>query len=179
MNLQTSNAVNLLPLAQRDAWESLGNRFSGDHAKFNVQDLWGLLAVLLAGVALVWLLRWLYRRQQGRRLSCEPRHLFADLCAAHRLRRCDRKLLERLGEYHDPGVPAIVFVRPDLFDADCLPDADEKTVQALQRLKAKLFAGLESDGAAAPPSPAPPQSASPVVAAPIASTEVPTPGAHA
>lgn len=129
-------------LAQREAWESLGSRFSGKHAQFTVEDLWSLGAVVLAGVALVWLLHWIYRRQQARRLSCEPRHLFADLCRAHRLSKSDRKWLMALAEQHDLASPADVFVRRDLFDLGHSPD-DAPPRSLLLRLEAKLFAGLE------------------------------------
>lgn len=133
----------LLPLlAQRDAWESLGSRFSGKHAEFTMSDLWSLAAVVAAGVALVWLLHWLYRRQQRRRLSCEPRHLFADLCRAHRLNKADRKRLIALAEQHDLASPAHLFVRRDLFDFGHSPH-DAPTRSHLLRLEARLFAGLE------------------------------------
>lgn len=129
-------------LAQRDAWESLGSRFSGKHAQFTLADLWSLAAVVLAGVALVWLLHWVYRRQQARRLSCEPRHLFADLCRAHRLGKADRKRLIALAERHNLASPAVLFVRRDLFATSHSLDDDSPTRSQLQRLEAKLFAGL-------------------------------------
>ncbi len=136
-----------LPFAQRDAWESLGNRFSGEHAKLNLQDLWSLAGVVMAGIALVWLLRWLYQRQQARQLSCDPRHLFADLCRAHRVSHSDRRRLEHLANHHQLGVSAELFVRPDLFDPPCLPEDeyDIRSVAAFEGLRRKLFAGLEEE----------------------------------
>ena len=132
-------------LAQREAWESLGNHFSGEHAQLNLNDLWALGGVILAGAALVGLLRWLYGWQQARRLSCEPRHLFIDLCCAHRLRRCERKRLRELADHHDLLQPAVLFVRPDLYHVASLPDDDELTAECYRRLKNKLFAGLTED----------------------------------
>lgn len=134
-----------LPLAQREAWESLGNRFSGDHANLNAQDLWSLAGVVMAGIALVWMLRWLYRLQQARHLSCNPRHLFADLCRAHRISRGDRRRLQSLADYHQLASSMLLFVRPDLFDPAGLPDdeADEQSTAAYERLRQKLFSGIE------------------------------------
>jgi hypothetical protein len=144
----------VLPLAQRDAWESLGNRFSGEHAKLNLSDLWSLGGVLIAAVALIFLLRWVYHRQQARRFSCEPRHLFDDLCRTHRLRRGERKRLRMLAEHHDLASQAILFVRPDLFDAPQLPDDQPATLVECERLQRKLFAGLEGSHDRHCPSPA-------------------------
>lgn len=133
-----------LPLANREAWQSLGNRFSGDNAKFSTGDLWALLGILLVAAALVWLLNWLYRRQQARRLSNEPRHLFIDLCRVHRLSRRDCRLLQQLSEEADLPLAAMVFVRPDLFDPQALSTDNEKELAAYERLAAKLFAGLDT-----------------------------------
>ncbi len=148
MTQHSMAALANLPLAQREAWESLGSRFSGDHAKFDTGDLWALGGVILAGIALVWFLRWMYHLQQARRQSCEPRHLFVDLCRAHRLRRSDRKRLALLAEYHDLPLAPVIFVRPDLFAAAQIPDGGELQLAAYERLKNKLFAGLERDVAA-------------------------------
>lgn len=170
----------LLPLANREAWESLGNRFSGDHAKFNMGDLWALLGILAATAALVWLLNWLYRRQQARRLSNDPHHLFIDLCRVHRLSRRDCRLLLQLSEELDLPMAAMVFVRPDLFDPMNLPTDNEKEQAAYERLADKLFAGLETLAPLSMPTvPAPPSSEStsqPLVVAPttaMVSTTVP------
>ncbi|WP_425398825.1 hypothetical protein [Aeoliella sp.] len=140
----TAANLDWLPLANREAWQSLGNRFSGDHTKFNMGDLWGLLGIVLAGIALVWLLNWIYRRQQARRLSNEPRHLFIDLCRAHRLSRRDRRRLLHLAEEFDISSAVMLFVRPDLFAAENMSTDNEKELAAYQRLADKLFAGLES-----------------------------------
>ena len=131
-------------LAQRDLWEAMGSRFSGDAAKFNPQD-WGTLlgiVLLLAGFFAV--LNWIYRRQQTRKQSNEPRHLFDDLCAAHRIGRKDRKRLRLLADSHVLEAPSAVFLRPDLFQEPNLPVVDEPEVTAYKQLAAKLFEGLDA-----------------------------------
>lgn len=169
MNTLIDGAMQI-PLAQRDAWESLGNRFSGDHAEFNWGDLVALAGVILAIGALVWLLRWLYGMQQARRLSNEPRHLFADLCKAHRLDRRDRKRLELLSQQLDLATPATLFVRPDLFDQRGLlaHAIDEQETIAYARLSDKLFAGLDALQPALAPTPAEPSFDDSVNPAPVA-----------
>lgn len=131
-----------LPLAQRDAWESLGNRFSGENAKFNFGDLWTLALVVAAAVGFILLLRWLQLRQEARRLSDDPRHLFDDLCLAHRLSRRDRHLLRQLAAAYHLETPSLLFVRPDLFDSACQMAGLEQHVASAARLRRELFRGL-------------------------------------
>jgi hypothetical protein len=131
-------------LAQRDLWEAMGSHFSGDKAKFNAQD-WSLLlglVLLLAGFFAA--LNWLYRWQQARKLSNEPRHLFDDLCRAHRLGRKDRKRLRLLAESHVLESPSTLFLRPDLFEVRNLPVDEDREVAAYQQLAEKLFEGLDA-----------------------------------
>ncbi|WP_442481300.1 hypothetical protein [Aeoliella sp. SH292] len=131
-------------LAQRDLWEAMGSHFSGDNAKFNAQD-WSLLlgvVLLLAGFFTV--LNWVYRWQQARKLSNEPRHLFDDLCRAHRLGRKDRKRLRVLAESHVLESPSTLFLRPDLFEGRNLPFEEEREVAAYEQLAGRLFEGLDA-----------------------------------
>ncbi|MCO6047239.1 hypothetical protein NG895_25345 [Aeoliella sp. ICT_H6.2] len=144
MTTLNSTLLTWIPLANREAWQSLGDRFSGDHAKFNLGDLWALLGILLATLALVWLLNWLYRRQQARRMSNEPHHLFIDMCRAHRLSRRERNLLLQLRDELDLPMAATLFVRPDLLATENLPTDNEKDLAVYERLSTKLFAGLEA-----------------------------------
>ncbi len=174
MILHLSASGNWCLLAQREAWESLGNRFSGEHARLSASDLWSLGGLVLVGMVFVLLLRWLYNLQQARRLSCQPRHLFADLCRAHRLGRRDRKLLRALAEHHDVAAAAMLFVRPDLFDDENLPD-DEKSADDYGRLKAKLFAGLEPDAAVGPDNTQPHGGGAEPIVAPVVNAMVDSP----
>lgn len=133
-----------LPLANRDAWESLGSRFSGKQAQFHWGDLWALIGVVVAGVLLVALLRWLYRLQQARAGSCEPRHLFADLCRAHRFNRKQRRLLQELAEAANLMHPGVLFVRPELFEPAELQAMYLEHAEEYEKLAGKLFAGIEA-----------------------------------
>lgn len=143
--MTTSIPLHPMPLvAQRDAWESLGARFSGEHAQLHWGDLWALLGVMLVGAVFVLMLRWLYRLQQARLNSNDPRHLFADLCRAHRLGRKQRRLLEELAESAALTQPALVFVRADLFEEGQLVVPSEKEAEAYRQLTTRLFAGLEA-----------------------------------
>lgn len=133
----------LLPLAQREVWSRLGDRFSGKNAQFSASDWAMLIGVVLLAVAFIWGLRWIQQLQAGRRTSNQPRHLFDDLCAAHRLTRRERRLLRRMAVEAGFEVSAQLFLSPECFEdrdlaAEC--GIDSATLLELQH---KLFAGLE------------------------------------
>lgn len=126
-------------LAQRDKWERLGDRFSGEAAEFNLQELLVLLVAALAAGALIWLLRAAARWQEGRSRQPNPRRLFNDLSRAHRLTRWERRALRELGESLGVRQPAEVFLRPDAFRLNPLPPEAAKKPIALKQLYKKLF----------------------------------------
>ena len=131
-------------IAQRDLWQAMGSHFSGDKAKFNSQDGWMLLGIVLALSGFFAVLHWLYRWQQKRKLSNEPRHLFDDLCRAHRLSRRDRRRLRLLAESHVLESPGALFLHPELFKPRNLPIEEEREIAAYAQLAAKLFDGLDA-----------------------------------
>lgn len=138
-----SNLLNsVLPLAQRAAWERLGDRFSGEHAQFRWADLLGFFGVALAAAALIAGLRWLQLAQERRRRSNEPRHLFADLCDLHQLNRRDRRRLRELAAAHQLDSAGALFVRPDYFAAERLPEELAGEQEHYARIAQRLFAGL-------------------------------------
>ena len=108
-------------LAQRENWERLGDRFSGDAAEVNYQELGMLLAVAVGGALVIWLLRSVARWQEGRSRHPNPRRLFRDLSRVHRLNRWERRVLRALADAVGLRQPAEVFVRPDAFRVNPLP----------------------------------------------------------
>ncbi|TWT75999.1 hypothetical protein Pla123a_27850 [Posidoniimonas polymericola] len=134
--------MNALILAQRANWERMGDRFSGEAAELQTEELLTLLAVVVGAGLLIWLLRVAARWQEGRLKRPNPRRLFNDLCRAHRLNRWERKLLREMGEGLGLRQPAEVFVRPDAFRASPLPPDAEAMPVAFKQLQKKLFAEL-------------------------------------
>ncbi|QDU56407.1 hypothetical protein [Aeoliella mucimassa] len=130
-------------VAQRDAWESLGNRFTGDQIIFHWGDLGSMAGILVTAVLFIMLLRWLHLRQESRRMSNEPWHLFVDLCHAHQLSRRERRLLLEISDAANLENPADVFLRPELFNRAHLQSAKPRDQRAFERLKFKLFDGLD------------------------------------
>jgi hypothetical protein len=125
------------------AWRDLGNHFSGRHAEFKMSDALTLGGILLAGATLVLLMIWMQRRQMRRERSNHPVHLFQDLCHAHGLSWRQRRLLECLADELELSPRAAVFVRPDLFTPQELPESLQSYRHAFGELRERLFADLE------------------------------------
>lgn len=141
MNPLVSSAF--LPVAQREVWTRLGDRFSGKNAEFDSGDFMSLAGVAALAMAFVWLLKKLQEWQQGRRKSNEPRHLFADLCSAHQLRWSERRALRKLVAEADLQMNALAFVYPDLFQDEQLIAACGAKPAVIEKIRTKLFAGLD------------------------------------
>lgn len=124
-----------LPLASRSAWQQMGNRFSGDHAKVNVSEVTGLLLMAVGAILLIWFLDRITKWQEARSGAPNPKRLFKELCQAHRLTRADRRLLTHLAEAAEIESPADLFLRPDLFASNALP----KEKGEIKRLAKQLF----------------------------------------
>lgn len=132
-----------LLLAQRDNWERLGDRFSGQNAEIDLHELGVLLLGLVAAGALIWLLHRLAKWQEGRALSHNPKRLFRDLCRSHRLSGWQVKVLRAVSEAVGLQEPAEVFVRPEALKVENLPDDWEKHRADVDSLRRRLFTELD------------------------------------
>lgn len=103
--------ADLLLLAQRSAWENLGNRFSGESLKWQREDTIGVLALLLVFVGGMWLLHWLSRWQTERGKRHSPARLFKELTAAHRLNYRQRRLCREVAKGLNLANSSEVFVQ--------------------------------------------------------------------
>lgn len=116
-----------------------------EHVAAQVRDrvkntsLWDgaiLLAVILAAVALIWVLgRWNRRLSEP---SKNPEWLFRELCQAHLLGNHAITLLRSLASANHQK-PAMVFVMPQLFAAEALPSALKPNAKDFQELARHLF----------------------------------------
>lgn len=124
------------------AWSDLGNRFSGRHAELHWSDIATLVGVIGGGLLLVAALYLLQRYQQRRAFSNEPRHLFQDLCRLHDLSRRERRLLSRLATACELPIPAALFVSPQYFEPEALPQELAAHEVSIRKIATKLFLGL-------------------------------------
>jgi len=158
-----------LPLAQRETWERLGDRFSGRNAEVQWADLFSVGAVVCGAILFFFLLRWLHGLQEARRKSNDPRHLFNDLCSAHQVGYADRHRLYLLASAYDLASPGVLFVRPDYFRSGQLPEELFEDAEPLEELAKRLFAGLKEPANLSEEPPAKPDqaTAAPVLSVPI------------
>lgn len=124
------------------AWSDLGNRFSGRNAELHWSDIVTLVGVVGGGLLLVAALYLLQRYQQRRAFSNEPRHLFQDLCRLHDLSRKERRLLSRLATACKLPIPAALFVSPQYFEPEAMPQELAAHEVAIRKIATKLFVGL-------------------------------------
>jgi hypothetical protein len=94
-----------------------------------------LIAITLAG----WLAAVLWSRFGGERTIHNPRKLFNNLCRAHRLDHNQRRLLLALALSHRLPQPAMLFLRPDLFNDSHLGPQLAAQAAQVRLLRQRLF----------------------------------------
>ena len=127
-----------LLLADFEVVRNMGHRFHGKNAQLHWNDLFMLLAIVLALAAAAWFLTRVARRERRRRTN-SPRGLFQELCQAHQLDRQSRNLLWQLAKHQELSHPARVFLDPERFEPGQLPELLPTQVQRLANLRQQLF----------------------------------------
>ena len=129
---------NLVILAQRDRWERLGDRFrTGHRVDWDNLIIWGGLFALVV-VAMILLSRH-FSQKESRGGTHNPHTLFHELCRAHGLNRGMRRLLMRLAMEHKLEYPASIFLEPDQFAAEQLPETLRSKSMQYAKLRDRLF----------------------------------------
>jgi hypothetical protein len=95
------------------------------------------IAALLLLIAMVW--RLFGTRSTKTYETSSPVRLFRELCAAHRLKRSERRLLRHLSTARALNNPAMLFVEPQHFETKNLPPHLKTSAAELRALRAKLF----------------------------------------
>lgn len=131
----------VIVLADFDVVRNMGHRFHGKEAQLGMDDLFMGLAILLAVVALAWILSRFASRQDLHVRSNSPRALFRELCAAHQLERQDRGLLKRLARHHQLAHPAMLFLEAARFEPTALSARLASQASRLEKLRERLFVG--------------------------------------
>lgn len=127
-------------LAEQSPFESLGNQFRGNRARFDTDDLITGLILLGAFAIGVLILSWLLSRQERRRTYNSPQALFRELCRAHGLDRASRRLLAQLARWQRLEHPALLFVEPNRFEPANLSPYLSTQRRAFESLRNRLFA---------------------------------------
>jgi len=116
----------------------MSHRFHGKNAELHWNDLFMLLAIVVALAAAAWCLTRVARRERHRRTN-SPRGLFQELCRGHQLDRQSRNLLGWLVKHHDLSQPASLFLDPTRFDPSQLPALLPAQAERLAKLREQLF----------------------------------------
>ncbi|QDT68692.1 hypothetical protein MalM25_16160 [Planctomycetes bacterium MalM25] len=103
----------LIPLAQRSAWDALGTRFQGEYLTLRAEDLVGFVVVVALLIGGFYLLRLLASWQEQGQSQHSPRRLMAELCDAHGLGFRERRLCRRVAKELQLKQPAELFVRTE------------------------------------------------------------------
>lgn len=137
--------LQILLLAQKDVWKSLGNRFSEENATVSSGDIVSIVAACAGAAMLIWLLARLAKWQEEAAKKPNPQKLFSDLARLHKLTKHQQTLVQQLAEANSLPQPSIVFVRPDLFDAALRVDLPDSAAEQLEALRDRLFGKEEQD----------------------------------
>jgi hypothetical protein len=97
------------------------------------------VAALLLVLAAAWAAHWFWQARRLATAHC-PRRLLHQLCVAHRLRRSERQLIERLVKQHGLAHPALVFLEPALSDPASLGAFGNRNAARLIALQRQIFA---------------------------------------
>jgi hypothetical protein len=133
-------------LADFEVVRNMSHRFHGKNAQLHWNDLFMLLAIVLALAVAAWFLTRVTRRERHRRTN-SPRGLFQELCQAHQLDRQSRNLLWQLAKHQELTHPACLFLDPGKFEPGQLPDLLPAQLQRLANLRAQLFAEEAAEAA--------------------------------
>ena len=140
-----------VPTTGQDRLESIFRYFQTPGPRTSGSVFCPAVLWLAAVLALGWLLsRFLTRTGKKDR----PWGLFLALCRRHRLRWRECRLVWQLARRHTPQMPARVFLEPELFQPDRLPDHRNGKTALLEQLRIRLFGGLPACQKKSDPSPA-------------------------
>jgi|GEM_PF-2255166 len=139
MNM-TEVALWAVPSTGQDRLESIFHYFQTPSPRTGGSEFWPAVVVVVAVLALGWLLlsRFLARLRQNQR----PWGLFFALCRRHRLSWRECRLLWQLARKQTPQMPARIFLEPDSFQPDRLPEHWNEKAAVVEQLRIRLFGSL-------------------------------------
>jgi hypothetical protein len=129
----------LILLAAREEMHRVWGRFDHERPGINPNHLIVVATVILMAVVAAVTWRMLKRRAAKTFSSDNSAKLFRELCAAHGIRRGDRRLLKELAAASGNVDPATLFVEPRYFEPRNLPHDMKASEKKLRLLEEMLF----------------------------------------
>lgn len=137
-------ATALLLFAQRDPRLSgIASTMRAHQAPPDPQTVWGLLLALGGLILIFWLIAQALERWEQRGPRNSPWGLFYALGKSHQLRWPELWLLWRLARRQHLADPARLFLEPERLDPAQLTAWPAAEREQFQRLRQRLFVGLE------------------------------------
>lgn len=126
-------------LAQFTKWERLGDGFRRTGPPLELVDfIPHLVGIVLVGGIVAAVIT--YRRRNDLSRPCtDSQKLFRELCLAHELDSGTQKLLGQLANAFQLAQPAEVFVSPQLFLPERLPEPLRAEAAQIAELRKRLF----------------------------------------
>lgn len=121
-----------LIIANTTNWQSMGDRFSGDHLNLQTEDIIGAIVIVSIFVVGYITLTWLSKKQidSGKH---SPNRLFRELCDAHGFDGKERRLLKKIALANTVNNLALLFTQPEIYTKSAsITAAGKKKCQAFQ-----------------------------------------------
>jgi hypothetical protein len=134
-----SSMHSLVLMASREELHRVWGRFDHERPGISTNQLIVIVAIVVFASVAAILWRVLKRRASRTFSSDSPSSLFRELCAAHGIKRTDRRLLRKLAESRGITNPAILFVEPQCFESQQLPSDLQASARELRALNETLF----------------------------------------
>jgi hypothetical protein len=134
-----SSIHSLVLLASREELHRVWGRFDHERPGLSTNQLIVIVAMIV--FASITAVLWTVLKSRASRTfsSDSPTSLFRELCAAHGIKRTDRRLLRKLAEFRGITNPAILFVEPQCFETQHLRSELQASAKELRMLNEKLF----------------------------------------
>jgi hypothetical protein len=126
-------------LAQYSRWKHMGDSFRRSGPRMDMADLMPAAVILALVVLGIVVAVQIYKRHDYSKPCDDPRKLFRQLCAAHKLNFRSRRLLLQLAAAHHLPQPSALFVTPAAFQTSELPPQLLQEEVRIKELAAKLF----------------------------------------
>lgn len=132
----------------KNVFEGLGDRFRFENAQLDSNDLLVAVAVVAVGAVTMWSMASYLRRSERPKNIDNPKKLFQELCAVHRLERHEALLLRSVAEAIPIENPSMLFIDPGLLDAAILDVRWSEESAELSRFRELIFSDDDQSAAA-------------------------------
>jgi hypothetical protein len=133
------NGMLMTLLAMRKASGGVWGRFDHGRPGVGVAEWAIIIGATVLLVLVMFVSSWRAKRQKAQFLHDSKARMFGELADAHRLNRANRRLLKKLAAGKGVGNASTLFVEPDYFELEKLPQALKDSARDCRQLRHELF----------------------------------------